>query len=132
MLGPVPPDAIGRGEYREEVSIELLSATAGPAHAGQRRLSFQVDPPVGSLAVFWREHLHQVIIDRLVGAGGLGKAAAASRKGHVIGLSAPQSWVIDARLARTAPPSRPCRPRARASRAGPRSRRTATSARRLG
>jgi hypothetical protein len=75
MAEGIPPDAIGRGEDVKEMGIKLLSAPPDPARAEKVYLPLQVHLPVRSPVVFRREHLQQVVANRLIRARGFREAA---------------------------------------------------------
>jgi hypothetical protein len=87
VLVAVPADPVSRGKDAKEVGVQVHDAAAGSTHAEQGCFAFQVDQPIGSLAVFRREYLKQVILDCLVGACDLGEAARATWGAHFVTFS---------------------------------------------
>jgi hypothetical protein len=64
---PVLANAIVRGEYRNEVRVQLGNRSGGePAQACQAPFPFHVHQSVGSFVVRWREYLKEMIGNRLV------------------------------------------------------------------
>jgi hypothetical protein len=76
---------VRRDEHLQEVGIQFpCRVSPEPAKARQPGVPLQVDLPVGTLVVFWREYPEKVIPDRLVISVRFGEAACAPLGGHAI------------------------------------------------
>jgi hypothetical protein len=85
VLLSVPTNGICRGEYGNEVRIQLLRRGGDqPAEAGQVPFTFQVHPPVGSLVAVGHEYLKEMVSNCLVVGLCRDEAARALARWHFV------------------------------------------------